>query len=261
MKPYLQTLPAHAHTSHRGGSALNPENTTVAFTAAVETWHTDVLELDVQPSLDGHVVVIHDDTLERTTNGTGKVAEHTLAQLQALDAGFHHPQHRGTGVTIPTLSQVLETFPHHHVNIELKDGSDAFFDTFARLVEKHTAHQRLCIGHIKEERSLVLRQRLPDCAFWAPEEAAMVFFMCFRSGQPPPSDTPWEVLALPHRLYDQWVMEPALVAAAHDLGKVVHVWTVDDAAEMDTLWDAGVDSIMTDRPDTLRQVMDRRFGP
>jgi glycerophosphoryl diester phosphodiesterase len=257
MKPYLATLKLPAHTAHRGGSLLAPENTLAAFSAA-EKYRTDILELDVQPSRDGRVMVIHDETLERTTNGQGPVHALTCAQLQALDAGHHHPAFRGRGVTIPTLDQVLEAFPSLHINIELKSGDDAFMDTFAALIRDHHALDRVCIGAVEEERSLALQQRLPKCAFWYSQDALLRFFMNSREDAPFDPEPVYDVLSVPMEHLGIRVVDDKLIRHAHAQGKQVHVWTVDDAAHMKELLAMGVDSILTDRPDLLRDVLDAR---
>lgn len=261
MARYAETLPRFAHTSHRGGSLVAPENTLVAFRQSVQAWRTHVLELDVQPSRDGQVVVIHDDRVDRTTNGQGKVADHTLEQLRQLDAGWHLPAYRGTGVTIPTLQEVLTEFPDMHINIELKDGTDAFLALFAAEIGRHGAEERVCIGHVQEERSTALRALLPRCAFWFPQEAAARAVMASKAGMGIPPQEPWEVLSLPLVFHGMEVIDAALVRDAHARGKPVHVWTVDEETTMERLMDFGVDSIITDRPDLLRSVMDRRGLP
>src|SRR5690606_10387712 len=113
----------------RGGAALAPENTLEAFRQAIEWWDADVLEIDVRPTSDGEAVVLHDATVERTTDGRGSAADHPLAWLQELDAGYrftpdggrHYPC-RGQGTRIPTLGEVMAAFPRHRINIEIKDG-------------------------------------------------------------------------------------------------------------------------------------------
>lgn len=115
--------------AHRGGAGLAPENTLVAFQKALNLG-VDVLEFDVQMTKDGHLVVIHDETVDRTTNGEGKVAQLTLEELKSLDAGYRykdirgHYIYRGQGVTIPTVEEVFQEFPDALFNIELKTNSD-----------------------------------------------------------------------------------------------------------------------------------------
>jgi len=112
--------------AHRGGSGLAPENTLEAFRSAVDDWGADILEMDVRLSADGHVVVIHDETVDRTTNGSGAVGALTLEELRALDAGwrFTDPSgatsFRGRGARLPTFDEVLDAFPAVRINVEAK---------------------------------------------------------------------------------------------------------------------------------------------
>ena len=123
-RPYLAGAPMLV--AHRGGSLIAPENTLVAFRSAVETWWADMLEMDAHLTRDGQVVVIHDPTVDRTTDGTGRVADLTLREIQALDAGYRfldgagaYP-FRGKGAVVPTLEEVLVAFPNVWVNVECK---------------------------------------------------------------------------------------------------------------------------------------------
>ncbi|HEX2188056.1 MAG TPA: glycerophosphodiester phosphodiesterase family protein, partial [Longimicrobiaceae bacterium] len=125
--PYLAGAPLLI--AHRGGSALAPENTLEAFRRALEWWRADLLEIDVQPTADGEAVVIHDATVDRTTDGAGPVAELRLAELRRLDAGYRFTPDggltfpfRGRGVGLATLEETLRAFPEARVNVEVKDG-------------------------------------------------------------------------------------------------------------------------------------------
>lgn len=255
---YLRSLPRFAHTSHRGGSKLAPENTLAAFRMAVEKYRTDVLELDVQLSRDGHVVVIHDEIVDRTTDGRGPVSSMTLAELQKLDAGAKTPGWAGKGAVIPTLREVLRAFPGHHVNIELKTAGDALREAFATLVTDEKALDRVCIGHVDDDEHARLRERLPTCTFWAPQAAVLAFFQASRGGETLPALDGIHVLSLPHEYMGYPVIDRKLVEDAHASRLAVHVWTVDEPGLMDQLMDFGVDSIITDRPDLLRERMTAR---
>ncbi len=137
--------------AHRGGSGLAPENTILAFRRALEWWRADLLEIDVQPTRDGDAVVIHDPTVDRTTEGSGRVAELTVTELAGLDAGYRFTPDggasyplRGAGVRISTLREVLETFPGTRVNVEIKDAraQEPVWDTVRAL----GAEQRVLIA-------------------------------------------------------------------------------------------------------------------
>ena len=146
--PYFAGAPLLV--AHRGGARLAPENTLSAFQQAVELWRADVLEMDVRLSADGVVVVIHDATVDRTTDGTGRVAELPWAALRELDAGyrFRSPDggasFRGAGVSLPRFDEVLESFPGVRLNVECKTLAAAA--PLARLIERHGASHRVLIA-------------------------------------------------------------------------------------------------------------------
>src|SRR5690606_19355827 len=144
-RPYLAGAPVLV--AHRGGSRLAPENTMAAFEEAVELWGADMLELDARATRDGTVVVIHDATVDRTTDGQGEVAAHTLAELRALDAGYRFVDlggrhaRRGLGIRVPTMDEVLERFPDVWINVESKDPRAAV--PLRETIRRHRAEHRV----------------------------------------------------------------------------------------------------------------------
>src|SRR5688572_18850985 len=146
--------------AHRGGAGLMPENTLAAFISASDDWAADMIELDVHASADGHCVVIHDDTLERTTSGSGPVAARTLAQLKSLDAGYHFTRDggrtfpfRGLGITIPTIEEVLERLPKMRLTIEVKTGA-AQRPLFAAVERFNATDRVIAAGMYDRDRTL-----------------------------------------------------------------------------------------------------------
>src|SRR5262245_53518696 len=137
---YLQGLRPTLHISHRGGALLAPENTLFAFRMALERYRTDVLELDVHLTRDGELVVFHDATLERCTNGSGPLSALSFAELRRLDAGYGFTRDgrtfpfRGQGIQIPSLREVLRTFPTARLNVEVKPDVPGIEDAFSRLL-------------------------------------------------------------------------------------------------------------------------------
>lgn len=255
---YLDRPARPLHIAHRGGAAIYPENTMVAFRAAVERHQTDVLELDVHLSRDGVVVVAHDDTLDRCTDAKGPVAARTAAELAAVDAAVGHADHRGKRVGIPPLVEVLRAFPTVAFNIELKAGSDALIEAFVALVRAEGIVERVCCGCEDDEPAAKLAAALPEGTHFYPKGAAAQFVMTAMQGQAPPLDDRYTVLDIPPA-YGGWpVVTPTLIEAARATGRYVNVWTIDDADEMRRLLELGVGGIMTDRPDVLRAVLDER---
>ncbi|MFP2931451.1 glycerophosphodiester phosphodiesterase [Pyxidicoccus sp. 3LG] len=265
---FLRNLRPTLHISHRGGAALAPENTLDAFRQAVERYRTDMLELDVHLTRDGEVVVAHDATLERCTDGTGPLAALTLSELQRLDAGYGFTPDegrtfpfRGRGARVPTLREVLRAFPGLPLNVELKPDVPGIEEAFAQLLKEEGALERVCMGSEQDAIGERLAARLPDACHFYPRDALAAFVIALRGGDTPPDDARYTVLDMPLYFGDIRLVDPAFLRECAARGKWVNVWTVDDPAEMRQLLQEGVGGIMTDRPDVLRQIMDDPTNP
>ncbi|MGD8601976.1 MAG: glycerophosphodiester phosphodiesterase [Gemmatimonadota bacterium] len=258
--PYLAGAPLLV--AHRGGSLLAPENTLFAFRLAVHEWWADMLETDVRLSKDGAVVVIHDATVDRTTDGTGAVADHTVAEIQSLDAGYHfvdeegEPVFRGRGITIPTLDEVLEEFPSMRINVEAKEPAVA--EPLARVIARHGAEHRVLIAAEYE------KSRRGARGYPGPWGASFVQILLFWLLHRLPGGSPYtpgaDVLQVPERRGRLQVVTPRFVREAHRHSIPVQVWTVNREDDMRRLLDWGVDGIQTDRPDILSAVLTERVG-
>ncbi|AKU90206.1 glycerophosphodiester phosphodiesterase [Vulgatibacter incomptus] len=261
MHPYLRGLRPTLHISHRGGAALAPENTLVAFRQAIDRYSTAMLELDVQGTADGELVVFHDDTLDRCTEAKGPVAERTLAELRALDAGYRFTidggatfPWRGRGVRIPTLREVIEDFPGTKLHVELKPDRPEVEPAFASLVRGEPG--RFCVGSEHDRVAHRLSAALPDACLFYPRIALTELVTALRLGIAPPRDDRFLVIDMPLSYDGVRLVSRDLLEKAAALGKWVNVWTVDDPEEMRRLVDEGVGGIMSDRPDLLREVLD-----
>ena len=261
--PFFHGLRPTLHIAHRGGAALAPENTEAAFRAAVERWRTDMLELDVHLTADGALVVAHDDTLERCTNGEGRIVDYTLGHLQRLDAGYrftpdggHTFPFRGQGVRMPSLREVLLAYPGLPLNVELKQATPGAAEALAKEVRGMGAGPRVCIGSELVALSQVLVALLPEVTHFYPSEALHRAVLAVKSGEPLADDGPYGVLDMPYRYADTVLVDAEFLAATGRAGKWVNVWTVDAEEDMRTLVALGVGGIMTDRPDRLRAVLD-----
>jgi glycerophosphoryl diester phosphodiesterase len=248
--------------AHRGGSALAPENTIYAFRRALQWWRADLLEIDVQPTRDGDAVVIHDPTVDRTTDGSGAVAGMTVRELAELDAGFRFSPDgstyplRGAGVRISTLREVLEAFPGARVNVEIKDAraQEAVWETVRSL----GAEQRVLIA--AGDR----RNRARFGSYAGPTSASSqemyAFFALHKLGLGRfyrPAVDAWQ---MPDRHGGRQVLGPRWVEEAHAKNVAVHVWTIDEVADMRRLLSWGVDGIISDRPDRLARVLHEAAG-
>jgi glycerophosphoryl diester phosphodiesterase len=250
---------------HRGASASAPENTLEAFRLAVEAG-AGGLELDVHLTRDGHPVVIHDPTLDRTTNVSGAVAGMTLEELREPDAGYHFSPdggnsrpYRGLGLRIPTLAEVLREFPGVVLNIDMKADRPGIEAEVLMALRESGA----------EGRALVVSSRL----------GAVRRFRRMSEGRIPTGASRWEtgIFFLLANLRLERLLRPAydalqvplshrgvplvtrrFIEAAHASNVRVDAWTINESSEMQRLLDLGVDVIMTDQPETLADVLRRR---
>ena len=244
--------------AHRGGSRLAPENTMAAFRHALDDWDADVLEMDVRLTADGRLVVIHDDTVDRTTDGAGPIRRMTWEEAGDLDAGFRFrdlngdPTFRGRGARIPLFDEVLDTFPHTRIIVEPKAAEAA--RPLVDAIRFRGAEHRVLIGAVFESTRTGARGYAGP---WAASRTQVRRFWILHRV---PVVGRWYVpradaFEIPERSGRFQVVTPALVRAAHAANIAVHVWTVDDPDDMRRLLDWGVDGIQTDRPDLLADVL------
>jgi glycerophosphoryl diester phosphodiesterase len=250
--------------AHRGASDMAPENTIEAFRLAVEAG-AGGLELDVHMTRDGHIVVIHDATVDRTTSGSGAVSEMTLHELRKLDAGHNfRPDggptrpYRGRGVRVPTLGEVLEEYPGVAVNIDIKAGTPGIEETVFGVLREANALRRAIVVSIPH--STVKRFRKVSGGHVSTGGSKWeigLFYVLSRLRLERLVRPAYDALQVPLRHRGILVVTPRFVRAAHARGVRVDAWTINDADEMRRLLGLGVDVIMTDRPGTLAEVLDR----
>jgi glycerophosphoryl diester phosphodiesterase len=251
--------------AHRGGARLAPENTMAAFANGIALG-SDGLECDVHLSRDGVPVVIHDKTLDRTTNATGAVAARTADELTRLDAGYRFSidgafPYRGRGIGVPRLETVLDEFRDVRVIVEMKQGEPALARAVLEVLRRTKALDRVCVGSFYRGGLKVLRAEEPAVATSASEDEAR--WTLYRSWcrWPLSSPRPYCAFQVPERAGRLRVVSPAFVAQAHRDGARVDVWVVDAADDMRRLFTWGVDGVITDRPDVAVAVRDAWRGP
>ncbi|HSJ09602.1 MAG TPA: glycerophosphodiester phosphodiesterase [Longimicrobiales bacterium] len=249
--------------AHRGGGGLAPENTLAAFENGAHVWGADMIELDVQSTVDGHCVVMHDDDVDRTTSGTGAVAGMTLGQLQRLDAGHHFTRDGGRtfpfrerGVRVPTLHEVLEALPGMRFTVEVKAGAaqTPMFET----IRHFNARDRVIVaGMYERDRTQFVDYRGAVSAS-GEELKAFLYRHAFRMGRftPPRAD----VVQTCESYEGRRIVTPRFVRTLRARGIPVHVWTVNDPADMNRLLDWGVEGLLSDFPDVLGRVLHERVG-
>jgi glycerophosphoryl diester phosphodiesterase len=260
MRPFLsQEHPLRF--GHRGSNLLWPQNTMVAF-----QWALDLglryLETDVHATRDGRVVTFHDDCLERLTDGRGPVWEHDWEELRDLDAAYHFDPGRGyplrgTGVRIPLLEELLAAFPQCLLNLDLKQAG--IEEMLAAELARLGAEDRVLVGSFHDGRLTRFRRASSGrVATSAGPRAVVAALGACRLGRPLGGAA--DAYQVPERAGPLQVVGERFVEAAHRAGKQVHVWTVNDPADMHRLLDLGVDGIVSDRADLLVRVVAERAG-
>lgn len=251
--------------AHRGVSRVAPENTLEAFGAAVESG-AGGLEFDVHLTRDGHVVVIHDPTVDRTTGGTGAVAKMTLDELHALDAGHNFSPdavgtfpYRGRNVRVPTLAEVLREFPGVAVNIDMKVDHPGIEAAVLGVLRDAGAGGRALVvssrlGAVRRFRRISGRTISTGASRWE----VGVFYLFSRLYLERLLRPAYDALQVPPSYRGIPLVTRRFVEAAHARGVRVDAWTINGADEMRRLLELGVDAIVTDWPEKLTDVLRER---
>ena len=236
--PYLE-WPGPIPFAHRGGASDNPENTMPAFQHAVDLGFT-YLETDVHATSDGVLLAFHDASLDRTTDMTGDINDLPWSDVQQARVDGREP--------IPLFEDLMDRFPTARVNIDCK--ADSAVDALIASLRRLDCLDRVLIGGFSDARLRRFRREFGDalCTSFGPQQIAALRF----AGR-----VPWggQAAQVPVRQGRITIVDERTVERAHRRGFHVHVWTIDEPDEMHRLLDLGVDGIMTDRPQTLKDVL------
>jgi glycerophosphoryl diester phosphodiesterase len=249
--------------AHRGGRGLAPENTLPAFLNGAERWAADMIELDVQASSDGHCVVMHDELVDRTTNGTGRIGEMTLARIRELDAGYRFTRDGGatfpfrdSNVRVPTIDEVFEALPEIRITIEVKSAA-AQEPLFAAIRRFNARDRVIAAGMYDRDRSLF---GTFDGAISGSLEELKPFYLRHRLGLGWLKAPPCDVVQIPEVWNARRLVTRRLARDLQRHGIPLHVWTVNEPADMNRLLDWGIEGLISDRPDVLGRVLHERMG-
>jgi len=257
MRPTLDTdffdAPSPRVFAHRGASGRYPENTMAAFEAAIAVG-APYLELDIHCSRDGEIVVHHDDDLSRTAGLKKLVRDLTAAELSALDvARYFTPDgqsfpFRGRGIAVPTLRDVLSSFPQQRLIVEIKQQTPSLVTALLGLLRESGMARRVLIASEHQTPLDEVRAAAPGIPTNLSAREIGAFMMALA-----PDAAPYhplgDALQIPPEHLGWKLATPESVAAAHRFGLEVHVWTVNDPAEMHELLAMGVDGIISDFPE------------
>jgi glycerophosphoryl diester phosphodiesterase len=249
--------------AHQGGDDIWPGNTMFAFQNAVDLG-VDVLEMDLHITNDGILVLMHDETVDRTTDGSGEIEAMTLDELKQLDAGHTWTRDdgetfpfRGQGVTVPTLEEVFAEFPHMRMTIEIKKTNTSMAKPFCGLIRQYGMEDKVLVASFHDERMKEFRAECPEIATSSARQETTVFVLltkAFLGGFYSPQ---FFSLQVPRESSGITVMTKSFVKAANARNLAVEPWTINDEETMRLFIEWGVDGIITDRPDLMLKVLGR----
>lgn len=251
--------------AHQGGEWLRPSNTLLAFDHAVELG-VDVLEMDIHQTADGVIVLMHDATVDRTTNGSGAIKAMTFAEIRELDAGYYWTDddttypYRGQGIQVPTLEEVFQRYPAMRMNIEIKQETPGMVRPFCQLIRDYNMEEKILVATFHQSTVAEFRETCPHVITSMVEPEIQLFFglnSFFLGALFQAPGTAFQVpltSSLPV-IGEVDVITERFVRVAHSHNIQVHAWTINETAEMERLIALGVDGIITDRPDLLLEVV------
>jgi glycerophosphoryl diester phosphodiesterase len=252
--------------AHQGGELLAPSNTLTSFQQAVDLG-VDVLEFDIHITKDGHLVTIHDPTVDRTTNGKGNVHDLTLDEIQKLDAGYHFEDldgklsYRGKGAYIPSLEEVFQSFPNMKMVIEIKDDNPAeripeISEKLWTLIQKYQKEDQVVVASFNQK---IINQfeKISDgqVALSAGEDEIrkfIIFKKLFLANLYTPNA---DVFQIPTKESIFNLASPSIMKEADRRNVNIQYWTIDDKETMRSLLEDGADGIITNRPDLMLEVL------
>jgi len=260
---YADDLPYPLVIAHQGGDGLWPGDTMFAFEHAAELG-VDVLEMDLHITKDGVLVINHDETVDRTTDGRGEIEAMTLDEIKALDAGYDWSNdngntfpYRGMGITIPTLAEVFEAFPGYHMTIEIKTTEHSMAMPFCEMIRAYDMQGKVLVASFLDERMEEFREVCPEVATSSARQETTIFVLLSKAFLGRLYSPSFYALQVPEKSSGITVMTTQFVRAAHERNLRVEPWTIDDPEQMKQYVEWGVDGVITDRPDSMLEILGR----
>jgi len=265
--PYYEGADRPLVIAHQGGDGVWPGDTMYAFEKAVEIG-ADVLEMDAHITKDGHIVLMHDETVDDTTDGTGLIEEMTLDELKKLDAAYDWSNddgqtfpYRGQGIQVPALAELFEKFPQMRYVIEIKLTENPMDGPFCDLIRQYNMQDKVLVASFHDEAMQNFRETCPEIATSASRGEVTKFVLLgkvFLSGLVAPE---YESIQPPFDPEDSMnipIMTKRFIRESHAKNIAVEPWTVDDPELMKQYIDWGVDGIITDRPDLMMEILNQK---
>jgi glycerophosphoryl diester phosphodiesterase len=249
--------------AHQGGEGIRPSNTLLAFDHAVALG-ADVLDADMHMTKDGVLVLIHDQTVERTTDGAGALRDLTTTQLALFDAAYAFSPdngatfpYRGQGHTIPTLESLFQKHPDKRYGIEIKQTPPDVAVPFCRLIRQYSMQDKVLVSSFRQENMDAFRRECPEVATSATQDEATLFVVLSLLRLEHVVTPAYETLQVPQRSSGIDVLTPRFIDAARNRNVLVQPWTINAEEDLRRIVALGVDGINTDYPDRLLRVLGR----
>ena len=257
--------------AHQGGELLAPTNTLAAFAKADEIGGSDFFDIDVHMTSDGQLVALHDETVDRTTNGHGRIDSFTLEEVQRLDAGYHFQDlqgnysYRGQGVRIPALDEIFRIYGEkYYLHFEIKDtyprhSPSQIEQRLWDLIQKYHMEKRVIVASFQQNIVDRFNKLANGQVVMGAGRAEIVnFVLAHKLRLPDLYRRKSHVLEIPTTSGGVNLKDRRLIAGAHRLGMEVYYWTIDKPAEMKELLEMGADGLFTNRPDLLKILLAER---
>ena len=259
--PFFQSKTASSVEiiAHGGGLGHAPPNTLLALQRA-EAMGANMLEADVQQTRDGVLILRHDDTLDRTTNMTGRIADYDWSDLQAADAGARTEiggeSFQNRGILIPTLEAALAAFPNARWNLEIKNDTITAAREMCRVIQNARAEQRVLVASFHDAAMAEFRRACPSVATSMASREVRDFVIAARLGLSRFIRTQAVAIQVPMSAQNLDLTHPRIISAAKSRGIFVHYWTINAPDDMSDLIQAGADGLITDFVDRGRAALD-----
>jgi glycerophosphoryl diester phosphodiesterase len=267
--------------AHQGGAKEAPSSTMYAFHQAIRNG-ADALEMDVHVTSDGHLVVCHDETIDRTTQLNGRIDDLPLTKLSGADNAYwwvpgyealpdlppeaytlrgQFPQEKTLGIA--RLEEVLETFPNTFLNFDIKGGSIDYELLLANCLRAYGRSTDVIVASFHDAKLQKFRQIAPEIHTSTALAESFQIAQAYAAKATPTVAPSVVAMQVPYRFEGSQtpLFDGPFVSWLHDFGLAIHVWTIDEAAEMHELLDLGVDAIISDCPSICEQVLTQRQAP
>ena len=243
--------------AHQGGVGQWPSNTLWAFRQAANLSGVDELEMDIRQTADGFIVLMHDESVDRTTDGSGRVQSMNLATLQSLDAGYRWSADgidfpfRGKGVRVPRLAEVFAQHPDALMSIEIKQQTPSLVDSFCQLIRDFGKTRQVRVSSFHHASLVEFRQSCPGVSTTASAEEAKHYLLASKVGLGRWFKPDADHFQLPLQSDGVKILTAEFVAQVHRHGFTIDAWTINDGATVVSLMSMGIDGIITDYPERI----------